>query len=250
MEKDKIRYFQVTPGTLFDICFKIIKIHGLSKAISGKEISKYDNVDIYIEDEKKSAPYFKDGGKVLLSVPEAISMAYVATYYREKASDKKAHTYSIAVDIEDKHKSLTAREQYLSDGVLAIKGTQHKDDSITPFQQVMAQNVIGKNIGNDIEQEIISQIKRKTNRRSSYHDVSGLIIGIYTNGGSVDIANIAKHCDLEEFQPVFLIFYMDDLKRARVMYLHEGVKSIDELKEVTLDITPRLKSNQNTNAKK
>lgn len=240
MEDKALRYFTTTPGQLLDVSFGIVDQHGIAAAMSSREISSYKNIDIYIQDQAKSSQYFKDGGKILLSVIEAVSMAYVAIYYQQTSSDKSLK-YSIGVDIQDRHKRLTEREYFLSDGVLSVSGGT-QDDRLTPFQQVTAQNILGKsNQKLDIEAEIIKQINRKISRRRSYNDISGLIISACTNGGSIDISKIVDQCDLEAFQPTFLIVYKDDFKSATVFYLDNNIKNIDELRNRAYDIKPQLK---------
>lgn len=237
MEKDKLRYTLVNSGNLMHIALEIVKKHGI-KAISGKAISDIEDVGTSFEDPTGIAGYFTGEKKITLSTIEGLSMAYVVEYYKHHASP--GTEYLIGVDVEDKLDSLTERELYLSDGLLAV----HKGDkieSITPFQQVMAQNIVGRNTTLGIEDEIIERANNKIARRNDYNTVSGLIISAIPSGGRIDLDKICKACDMEAFLPTFLILYKDNLDRCTVFHLDNNIKTIDDLKEQSLEIKPSLK---------
>jgi hypothetical protein len=242
MENSALRYFVASPGNIFDICFRIVDTYGVEKAIAGKPISDYPNIHINTDDQDALQSYFKHGTKIQLSVVEALSMAYVATYYQQKSKDDKQTTYGIAVDIEDKNSNQTAKELYFSDGVLAIN-SKTKGDTITPFQQVIAQNIVGKNQNTNIEDEVIRQFKRKLNRRSTYNEISGLIVSMLPSGGSLDIEKVMLECNVDEFEPTFMVIFTDDMKTAEVLFLHKAIQGIDDLRMTALIITPQLHYN-------
>jgi hypothetical protein len=236
LEDQNLRYTGVKPGNAFDVCFKIIEKYGLGKAMSGKAVSDFGDVDIEIEDPSNVSKHFQSGSRITLSTIELLSMAYLTTYYQNQDTEPKK--YFIGVDIEDGRKGQTERELYLSDGVLCIHA---KDgETITPFQQVIAQNIVGPNAKNSIQEEIIRQTKKKIERRSTYNDVCGLIISALPGNASFDVAALLDSCDMEAFSPTFVMIYREELKTCLVEYLDNSIDSIEDLKERIFMIEPKL----------
>jgi hypothetical protein len=167
---------------------------------------------------------------------ELLSMAYLTTYYQH--FDTESKKYFIGVDIEDSRKRQTERELYLSDGVLCVHAEQ--GDTITPFQQVMAQNVLGANVEHSIQEEIIQQTNNKIARRSTYNDACGLIISALPGNATFDVAAFLDSCDAEAFSPTFLMVYREGLKTCMVEYLDNSMKSLDDLRGRSFEITPNL----------
>lgn len=82
-----------------------------------------------------------------IRVLEGLSLAYLAEFCQKVANPNT--DYAVGVSIGDDYKQQT--ELHLSDGILLeIDKTTGKNRRL-PFQQVMAQNIIGKNKGTNIE---------------------------------------------------------------------------------------------------
>jgi len=232
----KLRYFVVNPGNAFDVCFEIVKRYGLGKAMSGKPVSSFDDINIQAEDVSGLSSHFQLGAQITLSTLELLSMAYLVTYYQQL--DIEPQKYFIGVDIEDGRKGQTERELYLSDGLLAIHG--QNEETITPFQQVIAQNIVGSNAERSIQEEIIRQAKNKIERRSDYNDVSGLIISVLPGNNTFDLVSLLDSCDMEVFSPTFLMIYREGLTTCMVEYLDNSIKSVGDMQGRLFEITPNL----------
>ena len=237
MEDKTLKYSLINPGNLMELCWEVIERHGLKKALSGRTISDMiDDMDIKMNDPLGIAGYFEKGTRITLSTIEALSMVYLTFYYQHKANPNSK--YVIGIDIEDDMKKLY-KEEYLSDGLLA-EHYKKEEPRISPFQQVMAQNLLGENKGKNIEDEVIKQCKRKTDRRDSYNKICGLLITVITDGGSIDLKRICDECDIRSFEPTFLLLYQDNLKECMVVELGKNL-TLEDMKERALTITPSLK---------
>jgi hypothetical protein len=153
-----------------------------------------------------------------LSWCEAISIGLVAELI--KISESTKHKYRIGVQIADSHKN--EREMLFSDGLIERIG-----EGIITFQQVLAQNILGKNKDEKIEIIAVDNVSNKLKKRLSYGvlEHTGLILSVFTDD-FVDINLIFSKWDAKIYAYNFLVRFRNNLKFADVYsYIGDGQSS-------------------------
>lgn len=225
----KIAYASISPNDLMLVCLKAIQSNGLSSVIGRKQPSDFVNItQIIVDSNNIKDNHFKNGVDINLRITEALSLAYLALYYQHHT--KRNIKYMVNVDIDDNFKNESQRELYLSDGVLGeVDATTGEPGRYFPLQQVMAQNVIGKNINSRIEDIIIQEINKKVARRDTYNKVSGLAVSVIPgHGSSLQLDEILQKCDIEKFLPTFLLLYSDNFETCQIIHLDKGLATKGE----------------------
>ena len=202
---------------LQSMCLKIISKHG-TKGLSGSSVASLIEITKNIEDPNNVLCKFENGAGIKIRTYEALALSYLTEYYQLMSSGE--NRYVIGVDIDDRFRSDTDRELYLSDGVLGVVNNKTKKMiQFMPFQQVLAQNILG-NAKKDIQTTIIDEINRKVSRRNDYNDKSGLIVSVLPKDGScIKLDEIIKQCNIESFLPSYLLIYEDNMFKCRVFHL-------------------------------
>lgn len=211
----------------------LLKEYGISKVLSRAKLSDFKEMKIHINDPMGISKYFSDV-KLDLFWIEALSLGLVIEWFKRKVNAD--NTYEIGIQIDDAHK--TQKELFLSDGALARYGKNKR--TITPFQHVVAQNVVGSNLGKDIELETITQLKNKISRRESYHEYAGLIVSVLPRSGSIDLANVLRQCDTNSFIPTFIIVHQMDFNVADIFRI-DGDNTLQRVVGDGLQVTLRQK---------
>jgi len=217
----KIGIYTIDPIELKGLCLQAAEVAGLNKALGGKLLEEMLDITKELKDETGT---LKSGDvNIGIRLLEGLSLAYLAEFYQRVANPDTE--YTVGVNIGDDYKQQT--ELHLSDGILLEINKPTGKNRRLPFQQVMAQNVIGKNKGIDIEAEVIKQLNGKVQRRSDYSDTSGLIVAILPdeNSRGLQADKIVEECDVESFKPTFILGYSDNLHKCTVLHL---TKDLDE----------------------
>ncbi len=155
---------------------------------------------------------FAKGKLIDISVAELLSVGVIGFYYQQH--NKEA--WNVLVGVDDSAKANV--ELILSDGAIQ----RASGGSRTVFQQVLAQGYhLPKGV--TIEDEIIRNIKKKTDRRSDYPKDCGLIVSVYADKGDVDFQKVMAASDMKAFGIYFCIIYqMPKLERCLVYPLNDS----------------------------
>lgn len=225
----KLAYVSTNPNDLMLVCLKAIKSNKLLDVIGRKQPSDFvDITQIIVDPNNIKDTHFKNGFNINLRITEALSLAYLALYYQHHA--KRDVKYMVNVDIDDNFKNESQRELYLSDGALGeVDATTGEPGQFFPLQQVIAQTVIGKNTHSRIEDVIIQEMNKKTAKRDTYNEVSGLIVSVLPGHGSnLQLDEIIQKCDVEKFLPTFLLLYSDGFETCQVIHLDKALATKGE----------------------
>lgn len=216
MTVGKIGIYTIDPAELKKLCLQAADAAGIGKALGGTPLEEMLDITKELKDETGTLRP-NDSMKIGIRLLEGLSLAYLAEFYQNTANPDT--DYTVGVNIADDYAQQT--ELHLSDGILLEINKPTGKNRRLPFQQVMAQNVIGKNKGVDIEKEVVKQLNGKVQRRGTYSDISGLILAILPDdkSGSLDAKKIIEQCDVESFKPTFILGYSDNLHRCTVLHL-------------------------------
>jgi hypothetical protein len=215
----KIGIYTIEPLELKKLCLQAAEVAGLNKAFGGKPLEEILDITKELKDDTGT---LKTGDvKIGIRLLEGLSLAYLAEFYQRVADPDTE--YTVGVNIADDYKQQT--ELHLSDGILLEINIPTRKSRRLPFQQVMAQNILGSNKGIDIEEETIKQLSNKVQRRSDYSDVSGLIVAILPdeNSRGLQADKIIEKCDVESFKPTFMLGYSDNLYKCTVLHLTKNL---------------------------
>lgn len=236
------------PEDLLKLCLALIDREGVTSILGRKQVSDVIEINKHIIDPHNiNNSRFKNGFDISLRITEALSLSYLALYYQNQA--KQDLQYVIYVDVENDFKNGSGEELYLSDGVLAVIDNKTDTPSIfSPFQQVIAQNIIGGNKTKNIQDLIIQELNKKIARRNTYNDTSGLIVSVLPSYGSkIDLGEIINKCDVEKFLPTFFLLYSDDFGTCQVMHIDKGLatkgEELDRVRQQSLIIHGKLPKN-------
>lgn len=228
-KREKVGTMEMPPQQLVKLCMKAAKKqdYKLNKLLSGRAL------------EVAEAEKFKDVGSqqvmekisdrsIRLSWSEALGLGLAAMFLERL--NKNEEKLRAGVRIDDAHQNES--ELLLSDGFIGNKA------GITPFQQVMAQNLLGKNQGKRIEPIVKDSLSMKFKKRKSYNFHHGLIVSIFQppfsrvrETGEL-LAHRIMHLGYHKiFYPTVLIIYRNDLSRCSI-FLLEG-----DNQEVIFNIT-------------
>jgi hypothetical protein len=200
------------------ICVKVARKYGTKKLLGSKGLYQYEGTEVDINpDEFLGSPYTKRKGKLNIAKPrleiswlEALSLSWIAHYHYKYIDNVD---FLISAQVDDKYKNGT--ELMLSDGILVyVENAQVTYSHI--FQQVMAQNLYGKNKGIDINEELIRQINKKAERRESYAHGCGLIASAVSNGQDIEIERIITESNAEKFYPSYLVVYEHYFSKVKI----------------------------------
>lgn len=189
------------------ICTRVIDKVGIDRAITGRKISELVPGIGFTLNDPDSIGHRFTSSKINLSVTEAMSLGFIGLFLEKRAPGCKT---AIAVQIEDAYSSQT--EQIFSDGGIAVTNN-NKEARLVPFQEASAQNVKGDNTSEVIQDTLIREIARKTGRkrRGDYPYEAGLVITILPKErSSIKVDEVFKQCDVEAFDPTFLVLYQDN----------------------------------------
>jgi len=216
MTVGKIGIYTIDPTELKKLCLQAADATGIGKALGGTPLEEMLDITKELKDETGTLRP-NDTTKIGVRLLEGLSLAYLAEFYRNTANPDA--DYTVGVNIADDYAQQT--ELHLSDGILLEIDKPTGKNRRLPFQQVVAQNVIGNNKGIDIEEEVIKQLNSKVQRRDTYSDISGLILAILPDdkSASLDAKKIIEQCDVESFNPTFILGYSDNLHKCTVLHL-------------------------------
>jgi hypothetical protein len=217
--REKIGLYTMPPDDLVRKCLRLASTCNFdwSKLLSSRDIS--DNFDIkFAKSTNKLSEKAVSKDAINLSWCEAISIGLVAELI--KISESTKHKYRIGVQIADSHKN--EREMLFSDGLIERIG-----EGIITFQQVLAQNILGKNKDEKIEIIAVDNVSNKLKKRLSYGvlEHTGLILSVFTDD-FVDINLIFSKWDAKIYAYNFLVRFRNNLKFADVYsYIGDGQSS-------------------------
>lgn len=216
MTVGKIGIYTIDPAELKKLCLQAAGAVGIDKALGSTPLEDILDITKELKDETGTLRP-NDATKIGIRLLEGLSLAYLAEFYQNTANPDM--DYTVGVNIADDYTQQA--ELHLSDGILLEVDKPTGKNKRLPFQQVMAQNVIGKNKGVDIEKEVVKQLNGKVQRRDTYSDISGLILAILPDdkSASLDAKKIIEQCDVESFKPTFILGYSDNLHKCTVLHL-------------------------------
>jgi hypothetical protein len=162
-----------------------------------------------------------------INAGELLGIGVVGSYFNVKGQSR-GRSYQSVVGIEDAAKSL--KETLLSDGAIWENETKKK----MMFQQTLVQGYFPKEkqvTTINVIKAVNDKIEKK--RRGDYPKHSGLIVNIFAKNIHIDINEVIRTCDVNEFTSVFCICYnVPTLSQAIIYLLEKGASptTIEALK--------------------
>lgn len=219
----------MNPDELLRLCMNAVQAIGLKTwlVLSGRPLSQQFDSKLHIRDTKEKAQF--SGESIELSWREALGLAVIALYHQ---AFLKPYRFRAILQVDDAARR--SKEQTMSDG--AITRTDKKTRQ--PFQQVLAQNIIGTNKNKNIESIVLDCVKDKASKRSSYPTSAGLAVSVFPSKGAINIGKLTSLSEANVFKPTLLLLFQHDFKKADV-YRLDGSPSPHDL------VTKRLSVNLN-----
>ena len=159
------------------------------------------NYDSKVEKPEELPKHFSQNRTLMdLNLGEQLGMGVLAQYFRSKDNAE----YDLITTVEDSWHPHT--ESIISDGALIKHGTQSR----MIVQQVMAQDIAGKESGDeDIEDTVIKRIAEKNERMKNgdYPKTTALLVSIYSNNQTFNLGKVMREADLSAFPSYYAVRY-------------------------------------------
>lgn len=218
--REKITTHELSPRRVIQICMKFAKEHDydLGVLLTSKRLGVLDELKLRPEEVGGLAKQFKETA-IDLSWKEALGVALSGEFFNRLGGGKQKHR--IGVQIGEHHAK--QKELLLSDGFISRVGS-----GIIPFQEVVAQNIVGKDKGKKIKDVLKRTVSEKIAKRNTYNLNHGLIINVFqpSFSGAIGLSGqllVREMVDwgyANKYYPTFLIIYRNDLSICDIYLLN------------------------------
>lgn len=224
---------------LVAICIALAREKGTKVLLGSKRIYQLDESELIIGamGEIPVSPLVKNPHslkskkfvpRVELTWIESLSISFIAYYHNQRLGKDTATL--IGVQVDTGYSAQT--ELMLSDGILLFL-----DNGVLAYshiyQQVMAQNLYGKQNAQELTEEVIGVIKKKAMRRASYADGCGLIVSVVTDDTELDITRIIREGEADMFYPSFLVLYRNNFEDVDIYGINKKILEHEDGIELT-----------------